>query len=918
MSKQEFTEQFTEREYTAIEQELMKDYLENASKEPRENLLALVKLIDKNEAPFGVNSPGYVMFDRLLTDEMVDFCLNMELRVPIYINELAERAGMSVEDTARMADDLAHIGIIKYLSDDNGVDRVVLPVYVVGSMEFSCLTNWRLDKYGELAVGFNAYTKDSVNRNGWIMPMSNHGVHRVVPVEEAIANVPERKSWEELSKMVEQGGESDFAVMECVCRKVMKKYGKGVGEPELEWCLPIGKFAEYTIRTGKARKITKEEYLDFIKRGEEKGFVHQVSTSDGPSPIEYICNCDYKTCLSLRGAWYTQNPGLARSNFVAEVDTEKCGACGQCMEVCPMNAAKLGQNLPQKEPVEIAESPIPQNRLTWGPKYFKPDFLFTRQDVQPETGTSPCKTDCPAHVAVQGYLKLAAQGKYRDALELIKKNNPFPAICGSVCNHRCEQVCTRGDLDEPVAIDEVKKFIACLELEEKNRFVPKKIHPTGHKVAVIGSGPAGLACAYYLAVLGHRVGVFEKESKLGGMLRYGIPSFRLEKDVLDAEIDVLRRLGVEFNTRVEIGKDTTIGELRNQGYKGFYVAIGAQGGRKLGVDGEDAEGVISAVSFLRGGFTGRGKLGGKVLVIGGGNVAVDVARTAVRSEAKEVQMFCLESRDIMPAEISEVEEAEGEGIIVNNAWGPKEILTKDGKVCGVVFKKCVSVFDEENRFSPKYDENDTITVEADYVLTAIGQSIQWGGLLAGTDVNLNSNMTVKADGYTYQTEQPDIFAGGDVYTGPKFAIDAIAAGKEGAESLHRFVWGDDLVRARDRHDYKFIDKDNLDIGEYDTAKRQKPKTDREKRLTFSDDRMILTEEQVKIETARCLSCGAAHVDQELCLGCALCTTRCKFDAIHLKREFDDTPVPSEKLGGDIRRELARRKELYGTAEKAKA
>jgi len=907
----------TAREYSGIEKELMQGYLENGSKEPRQNLLDLVKLIDRNEAPYGVDSWGYIMFDRLLTDEMVDFLLNMQVRVPLYIDELAEKAGKTVEEAARLADDLAHLGIIKYLPDDNGVDRVELPVFVVGSMEQVCLDNWRLDLYGETAVGFNGYTLDTAMRAGWIMPMSNCSVHRVVPVEAAIEHEPQRANWEEISSMVQQGGETSYAVTECVCRKVTDKYGKGVGEPDKEWCLPIGKFAEYTIRTGKGRRITKDEYLEIVSRAEDKGFVHQVSTADGPSPIEYICNCDYKTCLSLRGAWYTQNPSLARSNYVAEVDPEKCAACGQCVEVCPMNAAKLGQKLPQKKTVEVVANPIPQNCLEWGPEHFKPDFLYTRLNVQPETGTSPCKTDCPAHVSVQGYLRLAAQGKYMEALELIKKNNPFPAICGSICNHRCEQVCTRGDLDEPVAIDEVKKFIAWQELEIKNRFVPKKLHKKGHKVAVIGSGPAGLSCAYYLAVLGHKVEVFEKESKLGGMLRYGIPSFRLEKEVLDAEIDVLRRLGVVFKTRVEIGKDTTIENLRSQGYKGFYIAIGAQGGRKLGVDGEDAEGVISGVDFLRGGNTGRSKLHGKVVVIGGGNVAVDVARTAVRSDAKEVQMYCLEPRDIMPAESTEVEEAESEGILVNNAWGPKEILTKGGKVCGVVFKKCLSVFDEEDRFNPKYDENDTVTVEADYVLIAIGQSIQWGNLLEGSSIELKDNRTVKADGFTYQTAQPDIFVGGDIYTGPRFAIDAIAAGKEGAESLHRFVWGDDLELGRDRHNYQYIDKDNLDVGEYDTAKRQKPVSDRAKRLTFSDDRMILTEEQVKTETVRCLSCGAAHVDQNHCLGCALCTTRCKFDAIHLKREFDITPVPREQLGGVIKKELARRKEQFGAKENAR-
>lgn len=498
-----------------------------------------------------------------------------------------------------------------------------------------------------------------------------------------------------------------------------------------------------------------------------------------------------------------------------------------------------------------------------------------------------------------------------EALELIKKDNPLPAICGSICNHRCEQVCTRGDIDDPVAIDEVKKFIARKEMDVEKRFVPEIQHDEGHKVAVIGSGPAGLSCAYYLATLGHKVTVFEKENKLGGMLRFGLPSFRLEKDIIDAEIEVLRSLGVEFKTHVEIGKDTTIDLLRSQGYKGFYIAIGAQSGRKLGIDGEDAEGVISGIDFLRDcAVNNKVKVNGNILVIGGGNVAIDVARTAVRGNTNKTQMFCLEPRGIMPASDEEIEEAENEGIKISNGWGPKEILTKGGKAIGVIFKKCISVFDEDGRFNPKYDEDNTITVEADYVLATIGQSIQWGNLIDGTAIELNGNKTAKANKLTYQTKEPDIFIGGDVYTGPKFAIDAIAAGKQGAESLHRYVWGHNISKARDRRDYQYIDKDNLDIEGYDTSKRQKPASDKLKKMSFRDDRLLLTEDQVKAETSRCLSCGVSHIDQNICLGCGVCTKRCKFDAIQLIRKFDTTPKTLEEMPATIAAEMQRRKDLF--------
>ncbi len=495
-----------------------------------------------------------------------------------------------------------------------------------------------------------------------------------------------------------------------------------------------------------------------------------------------------------------------------------------------------------------------------------------------------------------------AQGRYEDALALIKKENPFPAVCGHVCNKRCEEACTRGTVDEAIAIDDVKKFLAHRDMDNKTRLIPKKVIPKitvdgvfdrepgfTEKVAIIGAGPAGLSCAFFLAEKGYlNVTVFEKNAEPGGMLRYGIPNYKLEKEVIDAEIDVIRQMGVEIKCGVEVGKDITLDELRAQGYKAFYMAIGAQGGRKAGVDGEDAKGVVTAVEFLHEAAEKEAyDIGENVVVVGGGNVAIDAARVSIHCGAKNVSMFCLESREEMPASDDEVEEALEDGATVNCGWGPKEILKdENGRVKAIVFKKCVSVFDEEHRFSPKYDENETKTVECENVILSIGQAIEWGKMLEGSKVELNRNMTAQADTFTFQTAEPDIFVGGDAFTGPRFAIDAIAMGKEGAISIHRFVQPHStLTIGRNPRYYVELDKDDIKLESYDTAKRQVPTATRTvDPKGFKDDCKLLSEEQVKIETSRCLGCGATIVDQNRCIGCGVCTTKCEFDAIHLHRD----------------------------------
>ena len=542
--------------------------------------------------------------------------------------------------------------------------------------------------------------------------------------------------------------------------------------------------------------------------------------------------------------------------------------------------------------------PLPGDQ-PWGEHMWSHNYRDTNRINCYDTGTAPCKTACPAHIGVQGYLQLAKEGRYDEALALIKKDNPLPAVCGHVCNRRCEDACTRGTIDEAVAIDEVKRFIAERDLKAETRYIPKKTVPSlkggfDEKIAIIGAGPAGLSCAYYLALTGYKPTIFEKNDEPGGMLRYGIPSYKLEKDLLAAEIDVIRQLGVEIRCGVEVGKDITIEELREQGYKGFYAAIGCQRGRKPGISGENAKGAYVAVDFLReAGAKESFAFEGDVVVVGGGNVAIDAARISSRCVDAKISMFCLESREKMPASNEEIKEALEEGIQLNCGWGPKEVLEEDGHVSGVVFKKCVRVFDEQGRFSPEYDENNTVTVPCRHVIFSVGQAIDWGHMLDNLHVELRPNGGAIANKLTYQTSEPDIFVGGDVYTGPKFAIDAIAAGREGAISLHRYIHEHcTLTIGRNRRDFIELDKENIKVDTYDTSSRQiPPKADgKAQAKTFRDLSSAFTEEQVKKETSRCLSCGASVVDPNKCIGCGVCTTRCMFDAIHLRRELPGASV----------------------------
>ena len=854
----------------------------------RPNILKLATKISLESLTYtGItyNDPEYRILEPIVDDDMCKVMLHMKLDTPRTTEELAKRCKASVEWTREQLDKLNEAGVCRTMEGLNGAKAGwYYPIWVPGIMEGILSNNEQCERYPDLGACFEEYTRRRVAMLAPVLQNGTQGMMfmRVMPVMSAIENNSKTASYDEVRTLIEKA--SAISVGPCSCRRSRRLIGEGCGHLEEDMCMYLNDNAINYSRLGSHRLITKEEAYEILKRAEDNGLVHEINQTPGFEDTTAICNCCGCSCYALRIANYFRSAKSIQSNFLAKVDKNKCVACGQCVENCQTNALKLGQKCSTVDP-KISDAYHSDKEIPWDSKSYNVNYRTNRTDVMP-SGTAPCKAACPAHIPVQGYLKLAGEGRYTEALELIKKENPFPAVCGRICNKPCEAACSRASIDDAVAIDDVKKFIAEKDLDAKTRFVPKLLNQIGRKyeekIAVIGAGPAGLSCAYYLAVKGYPVTVYEKEKELGGMLTLGIPSFRLEKDVIKAEIKVLKDLGVKFKTGVEVGKDITLDKLRKDGFKAIYLAVGASKGAKVGCPGDDMEGVFTGIDFLREVNLGnKPAIGKAVAVIGGGNVAIDVARAAVRLGAKTTIVY-RRDRDAMPAADDEIEEAIEEGVKFKFLAAPAEI-TGEGKAAELK----VEIMELKDGKPVGTGEFETMKVSA--VISAIGQKIDLEGI---EGINTGAKGTVLVDEYG-RTNVEDVFAGGDLVTGPKFAIDAIAAGKEASISIHRYVHpGQTQDLGRDHRDYKPLDVATLGINAvgFDNAPRQKAAgaPAKEAKKSFNDLRGTLTEEQIKKEAARCLGCGCVVVDEDMCIGCGICTTKCKFDAIHLEKVMDHT------------------------------
>jgi NADPH-dependent glutamate synthase beta subunit-like oxidoreductase len=548
-----------------------------------------------------------------------------------------------------------------------------------------------------------------------------------------------------------------------------------------------------------------------------------------------------------------------------------CEQCGCCSSACPItgkdnfNVRRIVRHMELDLAEDIANTPHPWSCTTCGRcetvcpngiailDIIRPLRAMGPEDFVPED-TPPCAAACPAGIDVPGYVRLIAEGKPLEAHKLILEKVPFPGILGRVCVRPCETRCRRGEVNQPIAICALKRYAAD-KGDGAFQAATQVSGDTGRRVGVVGAGPAGLTAAFYLKKRGHDVTIFEAKGKPGGMMRYGIPSYRLPEEILDKEINQVLRVGIKLETNKKLGKDFTIDGLRAQGFDAIFIGTGLQESRRIQLDGADLPDVLWGVDFLRG--VGEGKeirLKERVLVVGGGNVAVDVALTAMRSGAKDVTMACLESREEMPASPWEIEQALEEGVRLMPSWGPHRIIGENGRVKSIELVTCTSVFDDKGAFCPAFGESKE-TVEADQVILAIGQAADLSFLSQNGEVKCERSLIV-VDPETQETTMPGVFAGGDVGKGPGAIIDAIAAGRRAANAIDRFLGGggmtdETLAERPDTQAYN----GQRERGFADLTRAQVPTLPLEDRHKgFQEVDLCFSDEQAVSEAKRCLQC----------------------------------------------------------------
>lgn len=836
----------------------------------RANILKLATKISLESLTYtGItfNDPEYRILDPIIDDDMCEVFMHLKLNTNRTLEEVAKRTGCSEEHAQKQLDKLVNTGAVRFRVRD-GVTYYYYPIWVPGIMEGILSNREQCDKYPDLGVCFEEYTR---TRIAILAPNASTGMSfmRVIPVEAAVKNNTKVASYDEVSTLIESA--KAISVGPCSCRRSRRLMGEGCGHLEEDMCIYLNDNAYTYTKSGAHHMISKEEAYEILKRAEDNGLVHELNQSEGFDGTTAICNCCNCSCFALRIGTYFNTPDMLRTNYVAEVNPDLCTACGACVENCHPNALKLGKKLCSVNPVPGPEpDPLPADYF-WGKAQYNNEYR-ERSDAL-ESGTSPCKAANPASLPYQGILKLAAQGRNKQAYNMITKYIPFPAIVGRVADDLPERVCTRASVDAAVSINEVLKSLGDWGLE--NREVPQVLNPQGikfdKKIAVIGAGPAGLSCAYYLAIKGYPVTVFERDKKIGGKMMYGIPSFDLDKKLVEKELSILEEMGVEFKTGVDVGKDVKISELvEDQGYEAVFLGIGASAADKMGVAGQDLKGVYELQEFMRGiNSTHRPAVSDQVVVFGGNQSALDAARAAVRLGAKKVTV-------VAEKLLTDARIAKKEGVqFLFGSVAAKVDGDAKGNVKSVVLKN--SKTGEEK------------TVKAGTVI----YDGQKPDILAFTmDVKLlaDAKALLRVEELTYQTSVPYIFAGGDVATGPKYVMDAMVAGREAAISIHRYVHaGQDLKIGRDHFDYKAFDMKNTVLPESNgDARQETEEVEVAKAIgSFKDLRGSLTPDQVKKEAARCLGCGVVQINENMCVGCGICTTKCNFGAITLKKVRDD-------------------------------